>query len=120
MSSIDDLIEILRSGDEWDAVEAAKELGQRKVQEAVPVLIEALHSEKSLKAWENLDTKTKIAFGGVGEGIVAINALQCASANALAMIGDERALTELLKALQTTDESEVRLSVAHALDHFNA
>lgn len=118
MSNTSDLIEALKCGDEWTAVKAAKELGRLKAREAVPALITALHSEDLLKDWNALDMMTKMALGGVGEGITAINALRCAAADALVQIGDERASTDLLTILQTTDEAEVHFAVVRALTHF--
>jgi HEAT repeat protein len=63
---------------------------------------------------------TKIVFGGVGEGLVAINALRCAAANALGEIGDEKSIPELLTVLNSnnSDDLDVHDAVAKALANF--
>lgn len=118
---VEELINILQTGNEWDAVNAAKKLGQLRAKEAIPVLIDALYSKDSLEAWNALDDTTKIAFGGVGEGIIAINALRRAAAEALGEIGDKKVIPELLAILNSKDvnDLDIRNTVEIVLTNFN-
>lgn len=113
---VDDLVKTLQTNyDEWEAAKAAEKLGQLRAREAVPALIVALHSQDLLKAWNALDTTTKIAFGGVGEGIMAIITLRCAAAEALGKIGDEKAVPELLTVLNTNPKNNLPIRQLNAL-----
>jgi HEAT repeat protein len=116
---VDDLIDILQDGDEWEAAKAAETLGQLRAKKAVPALIIALHSQDLLQDWNALDTMTKIAFGGVGEGITAIETLRCAAAQALGEIGDERAVPELL-AVFNSEGPDIHVDAIKALANFSS
>ena len=117
---LENLINVLQTGDEWDAADASVSLGRLRATQAVPALILALHSKDALKDWNALDKMTRIAFGGVGEGLVAINALRCAAAHALGEIGDEKAIPELLAVLNSkkSDDLDIHDAVAKALSNF--
>ncbi|MCA9985416.1 MAG: hypothetical protein KDE59_14010 [Anaerolineales bacterium] len=114
------LLSILSGGDEWAAANAAQELGQRRVTEAVPELIKALHSVEWWQAWAKVDKDVQRAILGAGEGEYAIAALQRAAALALAEIGDARAIPHLLELYHSSAEAMLYISsdVASALFTF--
>ena len=119
---IEDLIKTLQTDyyDEWEAMKAAEKLGQLRARKAVPALIVALHSQDLLRAWNALDSMTKVAFGGVGEGTSAINELRCTAAEALGKIGNERAVPDLLSVLNSgkSDDLAIFHDVVKALANF--
>jgi HEAT repeat protein len=117
---VEALINILQNGDEWDVADAAEKLGRFRARKAVPALIVALHSKDALEDWNALDSMTKIAFCGVGEGVVTINALRCAAAEALGEIGDERAVPELLAVFNSNDPNDLDIQnvIAKVLANF--
>ena len=114
------LLSILSGGDEWAAANAAQELGQRRVTEAVPELIKALHSVEWWQAWAKVDKDVQRAILGAGEGEYAIAALQRAAALALAEIGDARAIPHLLELYHSSAEAMLFIGrdVASALFTF--
>ncbi len=121
-NQIDDLINILQTDYEWEAAKAAEKLGQLRAKKAVPALIVALHSQDLLDDWNALDSMTKVAAGGVGEGIMAIISLRCAAAIALGEIGDETAVPELLAVLNSKDpdDLDIYMDVIKALANFSS
>ncbi len=120
-AEIENLIDVILTGDERDAAKVASELGRRQVKKAVPALIVALHSKDALESWNALDDRTKIAFGSVGEGIFTINELRCAAAEALGKIGDEKAIPELLTVFNSEDSNDMDIhdAAAKALANFS-
>ncbi len=107
--SIPELIETLLGDDDWAAIDAAEALGAIRAKEAVPALIQTLHAEDWHRLLrESLDHAQKC---GDLRGAVAIaehvgssiHDLQMKSAEALALIGDKRAVPELIAVVQNDD-----------------
>ena len=120
---LQELLEQLQKGDEWQAIEAAEALGELADPSAVPALLKTLQS----KDWCH-EIDSLMNDGEKGKGVnkshlaVAtvqlandINALRSASATALGKIGSAEAVPGLIEALFDDHLTTPKNEAANAL-----
>lgn len=126
-ADIPELIETLLGDDDWAAIDAAEMLGAMRAKEAVPALIQTLHAEDWYRYYHELMGRARRAGNwGAAVGIAehlgtSIHDLQIKSAEALARIGDRRAVPELIAIVQDEDIiMDVRCAAMIALGRLKA
>ncbi|MCP4429048.1 MAG: HEAT repeat domain-containing protein [Chloroflexi bacterium] len=118
------LIDALLGNHEWVSIDAAVALGKLKCPEAVLYLIKTLHlpsfDEWHEQKFEHIDLSNVENRLKLAKLYIDVFDLKVVSAQALGLIGDERAVPALVQVLQGNEPVNLKEAAANALEKINS